>query len=178
MKPQSGTLRRWVVSALTVSLLLVGCRGIDFPNRVVEPVQIGVVSDIVDEPGANVVVFGPHRLRLSTDESHPGVNIDSLMLYWGDAEPPFMTLLISDGFRGPRPCYSVRGIPSAAFNEPDAIVMVMRENYELGIRVPKAEEYEADPLEYDEDTGAFTLPAPDFCLNDAGEVVAGGGTDD
>lgn len=177
MKPQSGMLRRWVVSALTVSLLLVGCRGIDFPNRVVEPVQIGVVSDIVDEPGADIVVFGPHRLRLPTDESHPGVSIDSLMLYWGDAEPPFMTLFLAHGYRA-SPCYAVRSDPSAAFNEPDAIVMVIRENLELGIRVPKAEEYEADPLEYHEDSGAFTLPAPQFCLNEAGEVVAGGGIDD
>lgn len=177
MKPQSGTLRRWVVSALTVGLLLTGCGGIDFPSRVVEPVQIGVVSDIVDEPGVDIVVFGPHRLRLSTDESHPGVSIDSLMLYWGGTEPPFVTFPLSGGRTGP-PCYSVPGVPSAAFNEPDAIVMVLRENLELGIRVPKADGYEADLLEYDDETGTFTLPAPDFCLNEAGEVVAGGGIDD
>jgi hypothetical protein len=156
------------VGAIVVVVILSGCTGIDFPSQVVEPIQVGVISDVEDVPGFDIAVFGEHRVEFSTDEPHPGLSIGSLMLYWGDADPAFVTFAPRTGAH----CFGYQ--PTAAFNEPDAIVMILRDHDELDVRLPKAASYEADPLEYDAETRQFTQPAPDFCLNEAGEVTLGG----
>jgi hypothetical protein len=156
------------VVATVVGVFLTGCTGIDFPSQVVEPTQIGVISDIEDVPGFDVAVFGEHRIEISTDEPHPRLGVGSLLLYWGDADPAFVTFAPRTG----TDCFGYQ--PPAAFNEPEAIVMILRDHDELGVRLPKAAGYEADPLEYDDETGQFTQPAPDFCVNEAGEVTLGG----
>jgi hypothetical protein len=156
------------VVAILLGVLVPGCTGIDFPTQVVAPVQVGVISDVEDVPGFDVAVFGAHRVEFSTDEPHPGLGIGHLMLYWGNADPAFVTFAPRRG----ADCFGYQ--PPAAFNEPDAIVMVLRDQDDLGVRLPKAAGYEADPLEYDDETGQFTQPAPDFCVNEAAEVTLGG----
>jgi hypothetical protein len=147
--------------------LLAGCH-LDYPRQVVEPTQVGVISAIENAPGVDVVVFDGHRLSLPTDEPHPGLALDRLMLYWGDTDPPFATLArgASD-----EPGCDFDHQPAEAFNEPDAIVMILTGSPELGVRLPKAPGFEPRPSEYDAETGRYFSP-PHLCLNEAGQVTS------
>ena len=135
---------------------------------------MGVITEIEDVPGEDIVVFDGQRLRLPTDGLQPGLAIDRLMLYWGDEDPPFATFAHS---AREAPGCDFHHQPAEAFNEPDAIVIVLTGSPELGIRLPKAPGYEADPLGYDAETGRFFSP-PDFCMNEAGQIVLGGSVSD
>lgn len=165
--------RGTAASILAVAIVLIasGCRGLDYPGRVVEPAQIGIISDVEDRPGFDVAVFGDHRVEFSVDEPHPGLTVGELMVYWGDADPAFFTFPPS---ARDLPGCDFHHQPRAAFNEPNTIVMIVGENDELGVRLPKAPGYEVDPTEYYDESGAFVLPPPDFCLNADGQVTLGG----
>lgn len=163
--------RSIIARLLAIGLVgvLGGCH-LEYPPRVVEPTQVGVITAIENAPGADVVFFDGHRLNLPTDEPRPPLATDRLMLYWGDEDPPYVSFARS---ARDAPGCDFHHQPAETFNEPGAIVMIMTGSPELGIRLPKAAGYEPRSSDYEADTGRFFSP-PDFCLNAAGQVTLGG----
>jgi hypothetical protein len=155
--------------AVALSVGLVACR-LGFPQRVIEPSVVGIITENESVPGDDdqLVTVNGNQLRIldpglrRIDGSSLGV--DRLLIYWEtDGGPRFVVSVKSTA----SDCYNLRS--AAAYDTGDAIVFVWSEQSDLGLRLPKAPDYEP-PLD-DPESRALILPIEE-CLDADGVVVA------
>jgi hypothetical protein len=161
-------------------VLLTSCGGYSRPDRIIEPGVVGLVSDAdrsidtsdVFQVGDQTVEFDPGDAVVLTGS---GVGVDDLLLHGEDFGRTWYASLDTWTTLYPPDCYVV--IFAAAFDEPEAVVFVFSEWREVGLRLPKREDFNPPEAGVSGDTGQYLVGdesaggANHFCLDVEGQVV-------
>lgn len=148
---------RRLTSASAAILLLTSCASFQRPERIIEPDVIGLVTD-ADFPieGPAVVQVGDRTLEFDRDDAVEldagGIQTDALLLYGEDFGRTWYASLST--LNGPD-CYLVRF--DGAFDEPEAVVFGFSSWREVGLRLPKRDDFNPPQGGVLEETGQYMV---------------------
>ncbi|MGH2382418.1 MAG: hypothetical protein ACRDG7_14540 [Candidatus Limnocylindria bacterium] len=160
----------------TSLILLSACGGLSRPDRVVEPDAAGLIvrvdrsdpsREVVELEGGETIEFdGTDALELAG----PGIDSDRVLIFGDTGGRDWYATASTSETPAPGACYILDG--DAAFDEPDAVLMVFVEWRDTAIELSKRDDFSVPPgtIRSDARYEGGEVPAASVCIDSNGLV--------